>query len=250
MWWIIGLALSGIAIAAAVMIGNRRMNIPREPDRECPQDDAAFEAYRRTSSWPVFVLERYITLEALSKLKPRGRLVDAGCGPGFLAAKITQKYPELNVIGLDINETAIKMAQKAWKSNQNDNLELLNGDVQRMPFANDSLDLVVSSLSLHHWPDAQKAFREIRRVLKPGGRFLIFDLRRDGPAGFYWALKLGQALVAPPDIRRTNGAVGSFWAAYRPSEIKTMLMDIQLEKVIIKSQLAWMIIQGSKTRRD
>lgn len=53
------------------------------------------------------------------------------------------------------------------------------GDVAGLPLPDGALDWAVSSLSLHHWSDPDRALGEICRVLKPGGQMLLFDLRRD-----------------------------------------------------------------------
>ena len=61
-------------------------------------------------------------------------------------------------------------------------VDFRTGDNAYLPFADASLDLVVSTLSLHHWADPASVLNEVPRVLRPGGAFLIFDLRRDlGP---------------------------------------------------------------------
>jgi SAM-dependent methyltransferase len=50
------------------------------------------------------------------------------------------------------------------------------GDVAALPLPDDSVDLVTSSFSVHHWPDAVAGFSEVHRVLRPGGRAIIYDL--------------------------------------------------------------------------
>ena len=74
-------------------------------------------------------------------------------------------------------------------------------------------DTVVSTLSLHHWPDPKQALEEIHRVLKPGGQFLIFDLRRDARRFVYWLLRFAKIFVVPAAIRRVNEPVGSALAS-------------------------------------
>jgi SAM-dependent methyltransferase len=106
---------------------------------------------------------------------------------------------------------------------------------------------VVSSLSLHHWADAHASFREVHRVLKPGGQFIFLDLRRDSRRFFYLALRLGQAFMAPSALRRSNGAVGSFWASYTLSEIKNILYQGPFQEWHQKPQLGWVLIWGRKT---
>ncbi len=55
-------------------------------------------------------------------------------------------------------------------------LSFVVGDVAALPFLDASLDLVTSSFSAHHWPDGAAGFAEIRRVLRPGGRAIVYDL--------------------------------------------------------------------------
>ncbi len=63
-------------------------------------------------------------------------------------------------------------------------MAFLLGDAQKLPFNDNTVDFLVTSLSVHHWADAFIGISEIHRVLKPGGQLLIFDLRRDGWKGF------------------------------------------------------------------
>jgi ubiquinone/menaquinone biosynthesis C-methylase UbiE len=174
--------------------------------------------------------------------KPPGIVVDIGCGPGFLARGIKRRYRSAKVIGLDNNSEMINIARNTGQR-IHDGTELIRADAHKLPFADGSVDLIVSSLSLHHWVVAATVFKEIQRVLKPGGRFLIFDLRRNGPRLFYCGLKLGQALSSS-DIRRTNGAIGSFWSSYTPSELKSIISSVDFDEVSVEPQFGLMFASG------
>jgi ubiquinone/menaquinone biosynthesis C-methylase UbiE len=246
MLWIGIIAFLLVGLTVIAIFVSSPMKIPREADREGVEDAAALQAYYRASRWPVFTFERYLILKALNQIKPIGQIIDVGCGPGFLTAQISRELPEVKVIGLDINEATLKNAKRTWLPDVHPKLEFLIGDAQQLPFLDNSVDFVISSLSLHHWADAHAVFQEISRILKPGGKFLIFDLRRDSPTYFYYALKIGQAALAPKAIRKINGAVGSFWAAYTPSEIMKTIQKIPLENLRIESRVGWMFISARK----
>ena len=204
------IVFSAVVLLVIAILAMRPMKIPRDSTREGVEDAEALQAYYHVSRWPIFTYERHIVLKALSKIKPNGQMVDVGCGPGYLSDQIGQKFPDVKIAGLDIAELTLKNAKRTWSPDVYPGLEFLTGDAQQLPFPDNSLDFIVSSLSLHHWPDAQTVFQEIFRTLKPGGKVLIFDLRRDSPSYFYWVLKIGQAFLAPKSIRNINGAVGSF----------------------------------------
>jgi SAM-dependent methyltransferase len=98
-----------------------------------------------------------------------GVAVDAGSGPGYWAIELG-KITELKVFALDIDPKAVEVAgRNIREAGLEGRVEAVVGDVQRLPFDDASVDLVVSRGSYLFWPDKAKAFREIRRVLKPGG---------------------------------------------------------------------------------
>lgn len=241
MIWLLVLLLSLIIL---LVLALNPMNIPRDTGLEGPQEGDAVIAYDRTSRWPLFTFERSIILHEISRDRPQGLLIDIGCGPGFLAAAISHRFPDGTVIGLDISQAMIDIAKERWLAVAYPNLTFRIGDVQALPLADKTVDYVVSSLSLHHWQNPELAFREIYRVLKPGGRFLVFDLRRDAPHYVYYALKIGQALISPQAIRETNGAVGSFWASYTSAETDKILSSIAFKKMKVDARFAWLLIRG------
>jgi ubiquinone/menaquinone biosynthesis C-methylase UbiE len=175
----------------------------------------------------------------------QGTLLDIGCGPGFLVARIERLYPEVEVVGLDLNRNMISLASARLLRSRG-NYGLVMGDASYLPFCDASVDVVVSSLSLHHWKDPTAAFREVYRILPPGGRVLIFDIRRDVPHFVYYAFVWGQALFGPRAIRRTNGAVGSLWSGYTADELEKLLAAQQFERVEVRRGLAWSVVEAVK----
>jgi ubiquinone/menaquinone biosynthesis C-methylase UbiE len=248
MIWPVVIIFFTFLIGLGVVFGMRRMNIPREPDREGIMDHASIQSYDSVSHWPIFSFMRHIILGALGKDMPEGKLVDIGCGPGFLLADISRHYHHLKIYGIDLSKDMITLAQKHTSSGQN--LQLIIGDSQNLPLSNSSVDFVVSSLSLHHWANAKDAFIEMNRVLKPGGSLLLFDLRRDSSSLLYYSLKVGQRLFAPPAIRHSNGAVGSIWASYTPHELTTMLSQNGFDRIHVGSSIGWILAKCVKANES
>jgi SAM-dependent methyltransferase len=110
---------------------------------------------------------------------PEGaRVLEVGCGPGHLSTRLA--HHGFEVAGLDLDPSMIARAQaNIDRAGNGDRRQpsFLVGDVAALAFPDRSFDLVVSTLSMHHWADPAAALAEIGRVLRPGGRALIWDFR-------------------------------------------------------------------------
>ena len=107
-----------------------------------------------------------------------GRVLLAGIGTGL---DLPHLPPQHHYVGLDLNRAMLRRALP--RAGAVDFLPL-QGDAQRLPFADDSFDSAVLHLILAVVPEPARCFAEVARVLKPGGRLLVFDkfLRRGQPA--------------------------------------------------------------------
>ena len=115
----------------------------------------------------------------VAAIAPEGaRVLEIGCGPGTLSIRLGRLG--LEVTGLDLDPAMIERA-RANAGRAEDGVGMrpsfLVGDVASLAFADASFDLVVSTLSMHHWADPGAGMTEIGRVLRPGGRALVWDLR-------------------------------------------------------------------------
>jgi ubiquinone/menaquinone biosynthesis C-methylase UbiE len=98
-------------------------------------------------------------------------VLDIGTGPGVLLAELARLRPDLTLTGIDLSPDMVAAAAKGLGGRATVHL----GDVTQLPFEDRSFDVVVSSFSLHHWDDPEAAAPQLARVLRPGGRALIYD---------------------------------------------------------------------------
>lgn len=230
-----------------LILGYRRVTCLRKARVEGIEDPSVAQAYDRINRWPQFKFLRRMIVGELKKHHPKGIMVDVGCGPAYLVAVIAKSFPHLPIIGVDIAEEMMQVATHNLSSlGFNEQVEFRQGDVQALPFEDNAVDFVVSTLSLHHWQDPKRALQEIYRVLKPEGQFLIFDLRRDGRRFFYWLLRFAQTFVVPAALRRINEPIGSALSIYTPVESEALLSGTPFQQRRIKPGLGWIFVWGRK----
>lgn len=126
-------------------------------------------------------------------------VLDLGSGAGndvFVARHFTG--PEGRVIGLDFTQEMIDKANRNKEKLGFENVEFRLGDIEDMPLDDGAIDLVISNCVLNLAPDKEKAFTEIARVVKPGGRFCVSDivLRGELPEGFKKSAEMYAGCVA------------------------------------------------------
>ena len=122
----------------------------------------------------------FLTQQLFSLLSPtpHKKYLDIGCGTGNYTMAIHHKGVEL--IGVD---PSLKMLEKARSTPSN--IEWLQGSSEAIPLANNSVDGCIATLTLHHWTDIKHGFKELRRVVRKGGKIVIFTSTPDQMKG-YW----------------------------------------------------------------
>jgi ubiquinone/menaquinone biosynthesis C-methylase UbiE len=149
------------------------------------------------------------------------------------------------VTGVDLSDEMLAQAEgHARQAGLGDRVSFCQGDAARIPFPDGSLDLVVSTLSLHHWSDPVAVLDEIARVLRPGGAFLVFDLRRDLAAPFYLLLWFATTCVVPLALRRVNEPLSSRDASYTLQEAARLVEQSQLAGSASLTTGGWRIATG------
>lgn len=169
---------------------------------------------------------------SLLKLKPFERILDLGCGTGSLLIIAKGKKPNVDMTGVDLDEKILKIAQKKI-SKKKLNIKLIKASAEKLPFPDSSFDVVVSTLVFHHLPAEIKkeALKEVHRVLKKNGRFLLVDFGKF--TGFSRILYCLLVVLNIPEAKtlRDNieGKIPEFLkqADFKFSEISKRYMGIQ-----------------------
>ena len=196
-----------------------RLNTPRKVSLEGIEDPKAAEAYDRISRMPQFKLIRRSFVKKLKKYGVKETITDIGCGPGYLLQAVAKEFPENTLVGVDISEEMVERAKKNFTvMGYGERIEFKQGSADHLPFGDGTQPFIISNLSLHHWDEPHEAFKEIYRVLKPGGQMLIYDLRRDTRRLFFYLIWFAQNItlrvLGTAAITKINEPMGSLLASY------------------------------------
>jgi ubiquinone/menaquinone biosynthesis C-methylase UbiE len=112
---------------------------------------------------------------ALGHLLPALDVVDIGCGDGYLTLEMARWAR--SVIGIDRSEPVLERAEALAARRHVTNVQWMKGDISRLPLGDASIDVALLSQALHHAADPKVAVAEATRILRPGGRLLVLDLR-------------------------------------------------------------------------
>jgi len=207
------------------------------------QGDFNVEAYDR--------MQRYLrdrgwieTKQIVESGIDAGRALEVGPGPGYLGLEWLKLTRRTRLVGLDISPDMITLAgRNAADYGLTDRTDYVLGRGEQLPFADAEFDAAFTNGSLHEWSDPQATLEEIWRVLKPGGRLFVSDLRRDMLPPMRWFLWMA---TRPREIR--PGLATSIDAAYTPRELKQIIDGCALcGRATVSSNPLGLTVKARKT---
>jgi ubiquinone/menaquinone biosynthesis C-methylase UbiE len=138
-------------------------------------DEVASRRVEATYLTPDVVEQRRLVVEAL-QLRPGEDVLDVGVGPGLLACEMAEEVGrDGSVRGVDPSDSMLAIAERRRATADGALVEFVRGDAGKLPFAEDSFDVAVSTQVYEYVPDMPAALTEARRVLRPGGRLVVLD---------------------------------------------------------------------------
>ncbi|MDE2312136.1 MAG: class I SAM-dependent methyltransferase [Patescibacteria group bacterium] len=206
---------------------NARLYFPKrlpEPKQMEQAEMTAFDHLAKSNyhRWVLpFVWEAKIYFPKKTK-----KILDVGCGPGLLVKGFAEASRSWQVTGIDVSSHALVLAKKNCR--QLKNIQFAKNDASKLKFSSHSFDAVVCKDTLHHFNDPVQVFKEIWRVLKPGGTLYLQDLKRDLPM---YLLKR----AIPPDSPIKKLQFYSARAAYTKPEIKKILKLANINNYNLKT---------------
>ncbi len=159
------------------------------PTREMSDDVAMGDTYTHGHHESVLRSHRWRTAEnscgyLLPHLAPGQRLLDVGCGPGTITVDLARRVAPGEVVGIDVADEVVAEAEAHRLEAGVGNVRFATGDIYALDLPDASFDVVHAHQVLQHLTDPVAALRELRRVLRPGGRLAV----RDSDYGaFTWA---------------------------------------------------------------
>lgn len=103
-------------------------------------------------------------------------IAELGCGGGRNVKELLHRFPDATVTALDYSEISVaKTKEVNRKAVQNGRCRVLQGDVSHLPFGDSEFDLATAFETVYFWPGPAESFREVYRILKPGGAFMIVN---------------------------------------------------------------------------
>lgn len=183
-----------------------------------------FKKYTHTHSWRNSV--RIISEKA--QIKNGSRILDAGCGWGRILLGLLERFSNLNVTALDFQKDAIIRGKSLIGAESNSNqINWTIGDLQSLDFEDNVFDCVYSARVFQHLNSPEVAAKELFRVLRPGGKFIVFVQNKWCPLNLTYYSRL-----------------------YSPRQVKDWFIDVPVKDLKVKSMDFFPSSIGSGSFKD
>ncbi|OFW15783.1 MAG: hypothetical protein A3H29_15065 [Acidobacteria bacterium RIFCSPLOWO2_02_FULL_67_21] len=150
---------------------------------------------------------------ALGHLLPALDVADIGCGEGYLTVE-TARWAR-SVVGIDRSDEVLERAKALAARRRVSNVQWKKGDLAHLPLHDASVDIALLSQALHHAVEPEDALAEVVRVLRPGGRVLVLDLRRH-------------------DQKWVSSRFGDKWLGFTDAELEKLLREAGLRELRVQ----------------
>ena len=157
-------------------------------------------------------------------------VLDVGCGGGANIARLLKKYPNSRVDGVDYSLQSVLVSRKENADMLGKRCEIVQGNVMKLPFSNETYDRITAVETVYFWPDLLEALKEIFRVLKFSGEILIVCEMGDPDKGKKWS-------------RNCDGMT-----IYTATQLKVAIEKAGFMQVQIVKQGTWIAVIGKKLR--
>jgi ubiquinone/menaquinone biosynthesis C-methylase UbiE len=163
-----------------------------------------------------------VFLKTCRKLDIKGRYLDVGSGPGFVTETVARQHPEATIYGIDISPAMVKIAKEAIPDEFRNRINYGVGDACDKSTLEDlgKFDLIFSTFTMHHWPNAKKALQNLYSLLNENGAIYIYDLKR-----VWWMYY----------IRSQSGFIKSIRGSYTRKELKGIMKEIGIKDFTIRT---------------
>ncbi len=180
-------------------------------------------AFCRSTIWGAFA-RRVVLPWALQGVRPEGQILEIGAGGGVMAVELLAANPDVSMVVTDFDDAMVAAATTRLASFAH-RADARRADATVLPFADDSFDMVLSWIMLHHTLAWETALAEAIRVVRPGGHVVGYDLLDTAP------------------LRLLHQAEGSAVRMMRFDELRSVARRLPAEQVILTSSLGGLAVR-------
>ncbi len=174
---------------------------------------------------------RQLTARELQLNEPAPRVLDLATGTGDIALAIARQYPAATIVAADFVRPMLQAAQLKSRQRGSPVRDFVQGDALSLPFADATFDALTNGFLLRNVADLGRALREMRRVVKPGGRVACLEITRPGAPVFRHLFQLYFYRAVPVIGRLVGGDAQAY--TYLPNSLTDFPRAAQLRQMML-----------------